>query len=324
MFKVLKKKVCAIGVDLGSSYLRMAQLGCVGNGMYLHAVGCSQKPEGLESGSSDWQRWAANETKSLVKKYGFKGRKVVTALPSDDVFIDQIRLPKMSEDKLGDAVFSKVKQKLPFDSGQAMLKYVIADGIRTRGGDMDVLVMATDKVKVDRHLAIYEKAGLDIQSISVWPFAMTNSFVEFFSRRREEHNMVAMLMDIGNNNTNIVICRHSSLLFARVIPMGFGSLEDEGTMDRLMSEVGACSRYFESISGGMRIQRLVFLAGQDVQQSVCGKVADYAQQMQIPAQIGDVLTAIETKNSCESNIDKSESHIDWATSFGLSLSGMVN
>lgn len=111
MFKALKNKVCAIGVDLGSSYLRMAQLGGTGRDMYLHAVACSQKPEDVQSGGGDWQRWAAKETKELVKKYGFKGKKVVTALPSDDVFIDQIKLPKMQEDKLGDAVFSKVKKK---------------------------------------------------------------------------------------------------------------------------------------------------------------------------------------------------------------------
>lgn len=324
MFKALKNKVCAIGVDLGSSYLRMAQLGGVGKGMYLHAVGCSQKPDDIESGGGEWQRWAANETKNLVKKYGFKGKKVVTALPSDDVFIDQIKLPKMPEDKLGDAVFSKVKQKLPFNANEAMLKYVVAEGLRSKGGDIDILVMATDKVKVNRHLAIYEKAGLDIQGISVWPFAMTSSFVEFFSRRQEEHDMVAMLMDIGTNNTNIVICRHSSLLFARVIPMGFSSLDSDLKIDSLMAEVGACSRYFESISGGLRIQRLVFLAGQNMDKCVTTKIADFAQRMQIPAQIGDVLTAVEMKNNCEANVDKSNSHIDWATSFGLSLSGMVN
>lgn len=324
MFKVLKSKVCAIGVDLGSSYLRMAQLGGVGESMYLHAVGCSQKPDDVESGGGDWQRWAASEAKTLVKKFGFKGKKVITAMPSDDVFIDQMKLPKMPKDKLADAVFSKVKQKLPFDANEAMLKYVVADGIKSRGGDIDVLVMATDKLKVNRHLAIYEKAGLDIQGISVWPFAMTSSFVEFFSRRREERDMVAMLMDIGTNNTNIVICRHSALLFARVIPMGFSSLESDIMIDRLMSEVGSCSRYFESISGGMRIQRLVFLAGQNVDKCVCTKIADFAQRLQIPAQIGDVLSAIEMKNSCEANVDKSNSHIDWATSFGLSLSAMAN
>jgi type IV pilus assembly protein PilM len=324
MLSVLKKKVGAIGVDLGSSYLRMAQLGSLGKGLYLHAVSSAKKPDDIEAGTGAWQRWAAAESKKIVKRCGFKGKKVVTALPSEDVFINQLKIPKMPEDKIADAVFEKVKQNLPFDANQAMLKYVIAETMGSKGTEMDVLVMATDKLKVERHLAIYEKAGLDIQSISVWPFAMTNSFVEFFSRRSEEKDTVAMLMDVGTNNTNIVICRYKDLLFARVIPMGFSSFGAEGMVERLMSEVDACSRYFESVSGGTRVQRLIFLAGHNVEPALCEKIADFAQKMQIPAQLGDVLTAVEIKDGCESNLDRQDSHIDWATSFGLSLSVMEN
>jgi len=320
MLSVLKKKVYAIGVDLGSSYLRMAQLGSFGKGLYLHAAGSAKIPDDIKPASGAWQRWAAVEVKQLVKRCGFKGKKVVTALPSEDVFINQLKIPRIPQDKIANAVFEKVKKNLPFDSSHAMLKYVVAENMGSKNGSIDVLVMATDKLKVEHHLAIYEKAGLDIRSISVWPFAITNSFVEFFSRRSEEQDKVAMLLDIGTNNTNIVICKQQNLLFARVIPIGFNSLGPKADMERFLSELNACNRYFESVSGGMRIQRLIFLAGQNVEPAVCEKVADFAQRMQIPAQLGDVLTAVEMREGCESNIDRQDSRIDWATSFGLSLS----
>ncbi len=118
MFSVLTKKVCPIGVDLGSSYLRMAQLGSNGHGLYLHGVGCEKKPEDIESGSSDWQKWAVKTIKRLIRRGGFKGKKAITALPSRDVFIDQIRIPRMPADKVGEAVIANVKQKLPFDTNQ--------------------------------------------------------------------------------------------------------------------------------------------------------------------------------------------------------------
>jgi type IV pilus assembly protein PilM len=314
MFGGLTKKVCPIGVDLGSSYLRMAQLGN-GKGLYLYAVGCEKKPDEIVSGSADWQRWAAKAARKLAKQCGFKGKRVVTALPSQDVFIDEVRVPRVSEDKMGETVLNKVRQRLPFNAGDAMVKHVVAEGAGSKNGEVDVLVMAAARLNVDRQLAIYEKAGLEVQCISVWPFAMTNSFVEFFSRRRDEQDKVAMLMDVGGANTNIVICRNRNLLFARVIPIGFSHLNCEDS-------INACSRYFESMCGGTRIQRLVFLSGQHAEPALCEKLAEMARRMHIPAQIGDVLGAVELRPGCEAFVERRDSTIDWSIAFGLSLSAL--
>ena len=324
MFGVLTKTVCPIGVDLGSSYLRMAQLGSNGHGLYLHGVGCEKKPEDIESGSSDWQKWAVKTIKRLMRRGGFKGKKAVAALPSRDVFIDQIRIPRMSADNVGEAVLANVKQKLPFDTAQAMIKHVVAEQTGSNNSEMDVLVMAADSVTVDRHLAIYENAGLDVQNINVWPFAMTNSFVEFFSRRREEQDKVAMLLDMGTTNSNIVICRNRNLLLARVVSLGFADLEQDENIERLISEIDACSRYFEFHCGGKHIQRLVFLAAKDVDKRICSRLAEMAQRLQIPAQIGDVVTAVDMRPGRRAGAAKFDSHIDWSVAFGLSLSDRKN
>ncbi len=322
MLSVLTKKVCPIGVDLGSSYLRMAQLGSNGHGLYLHGVGCEKKPDDMKAGSSEWQRWAAKTVKRIMKHGGFKGKKAVTALPSHDVFIDQIRIQRMPDKKIGEAVVANVRQKLPFDADHAMIKYVVAEQIGPKTSEMDVLVMVVDSVIVERHLAIYENAGLDVQNINVWPFAMANSFVEFFSRRREEQDKVAMLLDVATTSTNIVICRNRDLLLARVVGLGCANFQQDEMIERLISEIDACSRYFEFHCGGMHIERLVFLAGKQADKRICGKLAEMAQRMQIPAQVGDVLTAVDMQPGCEARVDKCDSQLDWSMSFGLSLSGM--
>ncbi len=324
MFSVLTKKVCPIGVDLGSSYLRMAQLGSNGHGLYLHGVGCEKKPEDMEAGSSEWQRWAAKTVKRIMKRGGFKGKKAVTALPSHDVFIDQIRIQRMPEKKIGEAVVANVRQKLPFDADHATIKYVVAEQMGLRTSEMDVLVMVVDSIIVERHLAIYENAGLDVQNINVWPFAMANSFVEFFSRRREEQDKVAMLLDVATTSTNIVICRNRDLLLARVVGLGCDNLQQDEMIERLISEIDACSRYFEFHCGGMHIERLVFLAGKHADKRICSKLTEMAQRMQIPAQIGDVLTAVDMRPGCEARVSRCDSQLDWSMSFGLSLSGMGN
>ena len=319
MLEFLKKKVYPIGVDLGSGHLKMSQLGFDGRGLYLHAAGIEAKPDDAEAGSSTWQRWAARAARKMVNSGNFKGRKVVTALPSDDVFIDQIRIPKSASGNLESVVFSKVSKKFPFDAEGALVKHVVAEGTGGNGFDVDVLVMAAEKKIVGRHIAIYEKAGLEIQGIGVWPLALANSYVNFFGRRSCEVKTVVMLMDIGTNHTNVAICRHKNLLFARVIPIGFRQISQGEFVQRLMSEVEACCRHFESTPRGIHIERLLFLSGRSADKNICESIAALAERMQIPAQIGDVLGAVEVPNGFELEIDRRGCRVDWATAFGLSL-----
>ena len=321
MFDFLKKRVFPTGVDLGSGYLKMAQLGFDGNQFFLHAAGREERPKDIEPDSAQWQRWVAVTAKEMIGKGGFSGSQVVTAMPADDVFIDQIKIPKTSDEKIEQVVLAKIKPKLPFDASGAMVKYVVSDG-QCGNGEMGVLVMAGERRIVDRHLAIYEKANLQICGMSVWPLAITNSYVKFFGRRAEDHEIVAMLVDIGANHTNIVICRYSNLLFARMIPIGFGQLEYDEMLERLMDEMNACCRYFELVSDGTQIHRLVLISGRSMDRTICERVAELAKGMQIPAQIGDVLAAVQVRRGCRFDIERRGRQVDWATAFGLSLPKM--
>ena len=321
MFDFLKKRIFPTGVDLGTSYLKMAQLGFDGNQFFLHAAGREERPKDVEPGSAQWQRWVAATAKEMVGKGGFSGRQVVTAMPADDVFIDQIKIPKTAEEKIEEAVLVKIKPKLPFDPSGAMVKYVVSEG-QCGNGEMGVLVMAGERQTVDRHIAIYEKANLEICGMSVWPLAMTNSYVKFFGRRAEDREIVAMLVDIGANHTNIVVCRYSNLLLARMITIGFRQFEYDEMLERLIDEMNACCRYFELVSEGAQIHRLVLISGRSVDRTICERVATLAKGMQIPAQIGDVLAAVQVHRGCRFDIERRGRQVDWATAFGLSLPEM--
>jgi type IV pilus assembly protein PilM len=322
MLELLKKRTFPTGVDLGSGYIRMAQLEKSQDGLCLISAAYEAKPADIEAGSADWQRWAAKAAKNIVHREKFKGKQVITALPSDDIFIDQIKVPNTTDDKITELITSKVKKKLPFSPEGALIKHIRTDLSDKHGNEIDVLVLAAEKERVNRHLAIYEKAGLEIRGIGVWPLAMINSYTNFFGRRDEEQHSIVMLMDIGSNHCNIVISRHEALLFARVIPIGFNQLAQGEMVQRLMAEVDACCRYFESVSNGSRIERLMFLAGRNTDKNICAKVAELAQKMQIPAQIGDVLAAVRMKYGSEVTVDRRDCQVNWATAFGLSLNGI--
>ena len=317
MLTFLKKRVYPAGVDVTNGFIKVAQLSFDGTYTVLQAAAHETAPEGLVHGGPEWQRWVSDTVKQLMKSGSFKGRKVVTAMPPEDVYIDQVRIPRSAVANYQKAAFEKVASRLPFDAQKAMVQYVVAD-MGTNSDEVDVLVMATDRNIVERHLAIYENAGLEIQGIGIWPLVMARSYIKFFSRRQHEAQTIAMLVDVARFNTNIVICRGGDLLFARTIEVGSDQINNGQMIQRVISEMEACCHYFESVAGRLRIERLLFLSGRSVKSDFCDKMAEFAAKMQIPAQIGDVLAAVESKE--EGDVDRRDCPIDWTTAFGLSLS----
>jgi Tfp pilus assembly PilM family ATPase len=339
-----KNHTYSIGVDVGDDNLRVVQLGNNGNGISLIDGGYENRPVSIKAGSIEWQRWVIETIRQITARGKFYGRDVIAALPADEVFIDHIRIPKSEGAELDDAIFSKIKQKLPFEPirENTMLKYIPTE-------DNNALVMATERKIIDRHLAIYEKSGLKIKSIGVWPMALTNTYARFFGRRKTDIQAIVMLVCIESNCTNVVICRHKNLLFARSIAIGAKQLngqayhksdedssDDEKTMTRLVFELTACKNLFISIHRSAQIERLVFLSGQPVDKQTYTTIA---KQLEMPAQIGDCFAAVEVTepwrlgvdrrlsgqsgrgptDSAEASNQKKE-QINWATAFGLSLS----
>nr|WP_257788013.1 pilus assembly protein PilM [Anaerohalosphaera lusitana] len=320
MFGFLKNKTLPIGVDLGTGHLKMAQLGTEGDNVFLQAAACEPRPADIAPGTAQWQRWVSKAVKSAISSKGFKGKSVMTAMPADDVFIDQVRIARSLANSLDQATLAKVQQKLPFDPAKAVVKYVVTEN-GSSSDDLDVVVMVTEREKVERNLAIYEKAGLQVRGMTVWPLAITTSYAQFFGRRESDTDTTALLLEMGAHHSNAVICRQTDLLFARSIPVGYKLLAESGpsNAETLISETNSCCRYFESVSGGSRIERLVVLAREDIDQDLCHQIADFAQKMQVSAQIGDVVQAVETRPGANSDISMPQ--VDWAIAYGLSLSG---
>jgi len=310
IFSFVKNHTYPIGVDMGEDTLEMVQLGHNGKGLYVVAGGSRNRPRDLKAGSSDWQRWCIEEIRNITREKRFRGKQIIAAAPAKEVFIEHIKVKPTDMDNLDKAAFEKVKDKLPFEANQAVIKSIPAE-------DDNVLVIATHREKINRYLAIYEKTNLQIKSIGVWPIALTNTYVNFFGRRKSDVASIVMLLDIESNYTNLVICRHKNLLFARTIPIGANGLKFKEKLSRLVLELNGCKRQFNRLYKDTLIDRLIFLLRGELGKQTCTSIA---KQLKIPAQIGDCLAAVEIPDPSGSGIDRRESSINWSTSFGLSLS----
>ena len=325
MFGLLKKLAYPIGIDISEDSLKMVQLENKGKGAGLVAGFSDICPEDIQAGGGNWQRWTIETIRQWVSSGCFQNKEVVASMPPKNVFIDVMKMPKAgSERELQNSIFSKIKPKLPFEPEQAniMIKYFPTI-------DDNIIVMASEKDVIERHLAIYEKAGLSIKSMSAWPVALVNCYTRFFGRRQSDIESVVMLIDIESEYTNVVICRHKNLLFARTISLGTSHQEEDSTISRLIMEITACKRHFLSMYNNFEINRIIFLSSRNEDREICSEIA---KKLEMPAQVGDCLAAAETadpyrtskedktkKKVTGSPIDRRNNQVNWSIAFGLSL-----
>lgn len=323
MFGFTKTRPYSIGVDVGNDIVRLVQLAENGKGLKLIAGRSRMRPEGIEPGSSSWQRWAIQSIRFFTDSGDFSGKDVIAAIPPSDLFIDHVRISKANDSKLDDVAFAKIKQRLPFE---AVRENLLIKCMRTE--DENVLVMAAERKIIDLHLAIYEEANLHIKTIAVWPLALITCYTRFFGRRESDVKSIVMLICIEDDRTNVVICRHQNLLFARSISVGAKQFGDDGIVNRLVLELTGCLRQFNSMHRMSQVERLIFLAGRSVDRGICATIA---KQLEMPAQTGDCLAAVEMAAPDRLGIDRRsecseetpltpKEQLNWATAFGLSLS----
>ena len=299
-----------IGVDMGNDALTLVQMANGGNNIRLFAAECIEYPPDIKPGTTAWQRWAIKTTTESVAHGRFQGKKAIAAMSAGEVFIDTIQMPKAPKDKLHDAILSHLKPKLRINPEDVLMEHVKTDS-------ENILVMATDRTKLYRHLAIYEKTRLKVGSISVWPMAVLKAYTHLWARHLGQNDKPVMLLDIGKSSTNIVICDSKNLYFAHSAPVGANNLDIDRMVDLLKSEMDMCRARFRSIHKGPQVNHIIFVSGHAVDKEICSKIAQVAK---MSAQIGDCIDAVGANRADKHGHKNNYRPANWITAMGLSLS----
>jgi len=299
-----------IGVDMGDDALTLVQMANGGDSVRLFAADSIEYPPDVKPGSVSWQRWAIEATAGLIARGRFQGKKAIAALPAGEVFVDTIPMPKAPEDELQNAILNQLKPKLRVDPEDVLMEHV-------KTNTNNILVMATDRTKLYRHLAIYEKTRLKVASISVWPMAVLKAYAHLWARHMGQDDSPVMLLDIGKSCTNIVICDSVNLYFAHSAPVGARHLDIDRMADLLDSQMDMCRVRFRSIYKKPQVDQIIFVSGHAVDTEIYTKIAKRAQ---MSAQIGDCFAAVGAARPEQAGKENRAPHANWITAMGLSLS----
>ncbi len=209
-----------IGVDFGSTCLRLAQVQVMGNEYHLIAAASADVPREIGQDVNQRIAWFAGTVRQLLSQGGFRGRQAVLGLPSAWMHIQHLRLPRMDDEAIKKAIAWESQGKLPIDPAHALMRHLVAGDICIdQEPQSEVILMAAARERINQFLAAAGKGKLDVVGMNVEPKVIVDCFARIY-RRATDAEATSCYVDIGASATRAVIAYKGRILFARSIPIG--------------------------------------------------------------------------------------------------------
>ena len=208
-----------LGLDISSSSVKLVELGQNREGRYV-LERCAIEP--LERGcitDGNIEKFdeVADAMRRVVKKSGTRTRHVAMALPPSAVITKKIILPGgLSEQELEVQVEAEANQYIPFSLDEVSLDFCVIGPSPTSSGDVEVLIAASRKEKVQDRQGLAEAAGLKPVILDIESYASrmaASRLIEALPRRGAD-TMVA-LFEVGAYSTGMQVIRNNEVLYDR-------------------------------------------------------------------------------------------------------------
>ncbi len=215
------RKQPLIGIDIGSHSIKLVQLKRMSRGYQLLHFGIMPlAPDSIVDGVIMDAGSVVESLRNLVQMEKIKSKEVATAISGQSVIVKKIRVPRMNEKELAENIQWEAEQHIPFEISdvnidfQIMSPFEAPDG--NTGGQIDVILIAAKKSKVDDYANIILEAGLQPVVIDTNVFAIENEY----EINNDIENRNIALVDIGASTMSINILKGNVTLFQRDIAIG--------------------------------------------------------------------------------------------------------
>jgi type IV pilus assembly protein PilM len=224
MFSSLKGGKGLIGLDIGSREIKAVQLKEIKTGYQLEGLGIVPLlPELVVDGAILDSMRVVEAIKELTSEKSLNSKDVAIGVSGhSSVIIKRVALPQMSEEELSESIKFEAEQYIPFDIEDVNLDFQIL-GQRTEEDQMDIMIVAVKKEKINEYTAVVREAGLNPVVVDVDAFALENLY-EINYEIREEDNIA--LVNVGASMINMNIIKGGVSVFTRDSSVG-GNLHTE-------------------------------------------------------------------------------------------------
>ena len=208
-----------LGLDISSSSLKLVELGQDRSGnLVLERCGIEPLERGwISEGNIEKFDEVVDAIRRLVSKTGTKTKHVAMALPASVVISKRVVLPSgLSERELEIQVESEANQYIPFSLDEVSLDFCVVGPSATSAGDVDVVIAASRKEKVEDRQGLAESVGLTPVVIDVESYASRLAAGRVIERLPGGGvDAMIALFEIGAMNSTLQVIRNDDLVYER-------------------------------------------------------------------------------------------------------------
>lgn len=222
-----------IGLDISSSAVKLVELTANGkDGYRVERYTIEVLPKDAVSDGNIANLDAVVDcVRRAWKRLGTSTRNVAMALPGSAVITKKIIVPAgLRDEELEAQVESEANQYIPFAIDEVNLDYQVIGPSLSVPDELEVLIAASKKERVEDRVAVADAAGLKAVIVDVESLAALAAF-ELIERQLPEagKNQVIALIEAGANIMNLTVLRNGQQIYVREQAFGGSQLTQDIT-----------------------------------------------------------------------------------------------
>jgi len=263
------KQAPLVGLDISSSSVKLVELGQSSSGEYvLERFATESFEKGwIADGQIEKFDEVADAVRRVVSKSGTRTKRVAMAMPQSAVITKKIMLPAgLRDEELELQVESEANQYIPFSLDEVSLDFCVVGPSPTSAGDVEVLIAASRKDRVQDRQGLAEAAGLKPVVLDIESHASRLAMTRIVTGLPNEgRDALVALFEIGAETTSLKVLRDDDLLYDRdqafggsqltqMISRQYGFSFEEAEQKKLASDLpddyesGLLSPFVDSLS----------------------------------------------------------------------------
>ncbi|GAC1387797.1 MAG: hypothetical protein NVS1B7_2600 [Candidatus Saccharimonadales bacterium] len=280
-----------IGLDIGTTGIRVVQVG--GNTAVKTLIKYAYLPVdprvALSDAKTDQQK-LAEAIKQLFAQAHINSKNVAVNLPSQRVFTTVVDFDRLNPSELKKTIQYQADSLIPTPIDQSKLDWSMIGDSPADKTKVEVLLSSVPNEYSENRLELLESIGLNVIAFEPDNLAMCRALVA------PDAMTPQMVIDIGNNSTDIVVIMNGAPRLCRSIPTGaesiiksamqnlnidqeqasqfvfkFGLSKDKlegqiyqaiiGTVDILINEIDKSIKFFQTRYVGQKLERIIVTGG---------------------------------------------------------------
>jgi len=220
-----------VGIDISTSGVRLVELSQLADkSLRLERYASEPYPRGsVVDGNIENIDVVADAVRRVWKKSGTRAKHVALGMPPASVITKKIILPAgLSEDQLEVQVESEASQYIPFALDEVSLDFDVIGVAPNAPDDMEVMLAASRREKVEDRVALAEAAGLKATVMDIESYAARAAMerVSGLGAHGGSDQVVA-LFQIGAQVTHISVQLDGATIYEREQPFGGNQLTQD-------------------------------------------------------------------------------------------------